>query len=153
MLVICMQVFQSLEMQITQTDHIQHLKSASTLLWSLTAWYLMLSHSWSSKEGEHSDGVIQLFQAEKQIEKGWSGNEMAAVSSGLCPGGARCSEPLPGGTRAAFPTGSTHRFGPGLLGTPAQKEMFYFIPCIKNGCAAGRWVALVVKGCARNKVG
>lgn len=65
-------------------------------MWSLTAWYLMLSLSWSSKEGEHADGVIQLLQAEKQIEKGQSGNEMAAASSVLCPEGARCSEPLPG---------------------------------------------------------
>lgn len=56
----------------------------------------MLSLSWSSKEGEHADGVIQLLQAEKQIEKGQSGNEMAAASSVLCPEGARCSEPLPG---------------------------------------------------------
>lgn len=119
---------------------------------TLTAWYLMLSLSWPSKEGEHADGVIQLLQGEKQIEKGQSGNEMAAAPSGLCPEGARCSEPLPGGTRTAFPTGITHRFGLGLLGTPAQK-MFYFIPCIKNGCTAGRWVTVVVKGCARNKVG
>lgn len=153
MLVICMQVFQSLEMEITQTNHIQHLKSASTLMWSLTAWYLMLSLSWSSKEGEHTDGGIRLLQAEKQIEKGQSGNEMAAAPSGLCPEGARCSEPLPRGTRAAFPAGITHRFGLGLSGTRAQKEMFYFIPCIKNRCAAGRWVTVVVKGCARNKVG
>lgn len=91
----------------------------------------MLSHSWSSKEGEHSDGVIQLFQAEKQIEKGWSGNEMAAVSSGLCPEGARCSEPLPGGTRAAFPTGSTHRFGPGLLEVQRRKRCFILFPALR----------------------
>lgn len=113
----------------------------------------MLSLSWSSKEGEQADGVIQLLQAEKQTEKGQSENEMEAAASGLCPEGARCSEPLPGGTRTAFPTGIIHRFCLGLSGTPAQKEMFYFIPCIKNGCAAGRWVTVVAKGCARNKVG
>lgn len=58
-----------------------------------------------------------------------------------------------GGTRTAFPTGTTRRFGLGLWGTPAQSEVFYFIPCFKKGCSAGRWVAVVVKGCARNKVG
>lgn len=62
------------------------------------------------------------------------------------------SETLPGGTRTAFPAGFTYRFGLGFLGTPAQ-EMFYFIPCIKKGCSAGRWVTVVAKCCARNKVG
>lgn len=152
MLVICMQVFQSLEMHITHPDHIQHLQSASTLMGSLTAWYPTLSLSWSSKEGEHADGVTTASSWKANWE-GQNGNEMAASSSGLCPEAARCSEPLPAGTRAAFPTGITHRFGLWLLGAPAQKEMFYFIPCIKNVCTAGRWVTVVVKGCARNKVG
>lgn len=67
--------------------------------------------------------------------------------------GTGCSGTLPGGTRTAFPTGITHRLGLGLWGTPAQKEMFYFIPCMKKGCSAGRWVTVVAKGCARNKVG
>lgn len=49
----------------------------------------------------------------------------------------------------AAPTGLVQ----GFWELQRRKEMFYFIPCIKNGCAAGRWVALVVKGCARNKVG
>lgn len=119
-------------MQIThasQTDHIQHLKSASTVTQTLGC-LVPDALSWPSKEGEPADSLIQLPLDKKQIEKGWGGNEKAAAFSGSCPTGVRSSETLPSGTRAAFPTGITNRFGPGLSGTPAQKEMFYFIPCI-----------------------
>lgn len=60
LLIICMQIFRSLEMQIihaSQTDHIQHSKSASTFMW-LLKWLLPNALSWPSKEGEHADSVI-----------------------------------------------------------------------------------------------
>lgn len=109
--------------------------------------------SWLSKDRECADGLIQLPLVGKQTEKGQGGKEKAAAVSGSCLVGEGCSGTFPGGTRTAFPTRITHCFGLGLSGTQAQKGMFYFIPCIKKGCSAGRWVTVVVKGCARNKVG
>lgn len=89
-----MQVFQSSEMQIIhafQTDHIQHLKSASTLMWS-PGCLVPVALSWPSKEGERADGVIQLSLAEKQIEKGKDGNEKAAALGGSCSADTGCSD-------------------------------------------------------------
>lgn len=60
LLIICMQILRSLDMQNTrasQTDCIQHLKSASTFMW-LLKWLLPNALRWPSEEGEHADSVI-----------------------------------------------------------------------------------------------